>query len=565
MHRLVHSSPRGLVLLVLLAGNIPWASAEQRPSARRPQQWVVLIGVNDYSELRKLRFAGNDQRALAEQFAQRGFPKDQIYLLDDKAADKVYLPTQRNIEKRLDQVLGMAERGDLVIVGFSGHGVQLDGKSYLCPEDARIDKLAETSVSMDQVYDRLTKCKATFKLLLVDACRNDILPEGRKSVGISRSVGGFSAGKEKPPEGIMQLTSCAPGQVSWEDETFSHGVFMHYLLEGLRGEAANRGQVTLVGLYEYASLNTRKYVDRQFSDLQTPALKGEISGPFEICPPLAAKEITNTLGMKLVLIPAGEFTMGSRETSAELARAYERDNAEPKFFEDEHPAHLVRITRPFYLGACPVTVAQFSRFVADTNYRTDAEKSGKGGRGVDAATKRIVQKAEFSWRNNGFPQGEDHPVANVSWNDANEFCRWLSGKENASYRLPSEAQWEYACRAGSKTHYWFGDDFEPTFIHESLELALPMTTSPAGRSKPNPFGLFDMHGNVRNWCSDWYGENYYAAAPADDPAGPDSGTYRVLRGGSWGGRSNFNRSANRNWYSPDQCNCHSGFRVLRTP
>ena len=217
----------------------------------------MLIGVDDYSELRKLRFAGNDQRALAEQLAQRGFPKDQIYLLDDKAADKVYLPTQRNIEKRLDQVLGMAERGDLVIVGFSGHGVQLDGKSYLCPEDARIDKLAETLVSMDQVYDRLTKCKATFKLLLVDACRNDILPVGRKSVGISRSVGGFIAGKEKPPEGIMQLTSCAPGQVSWEDETFATAFSCTTCWRACGAKRPTAAQVTLVGLYEYASLNTR--------------------------------------------------------------------------------------------------------------------------------------------------------------------------------------------------------------------------------------------------------------------------------------------------------------------
>ena len=143
--------------------------------------------------------------------------------------------------------------------------------------------------------------------------------------------------------------------------------------------------------------------------------------------------------------------------------------------------------------------------------------------------------------------------------------RWLSGKENASYRLPSEAQWEYACRAGTQTRYWFGDQHVSKRLVNEDGLDFPMATDPAGRSKPNPFGLFDMHGNVRNWCSDWYGENYYAAAPADDPAGPESGTYRVLRGGSWGARLNFNRLANRNWYSPDQCNCHSGFRVLRTP
>ena len=140
------------------------------PVEQAGSRWAVLIGVDDYSEVHKLRFAGNDQRALAEQLIASGFPQDQVFLLHDKATDKKYLPFRENIEKQLAIVLATVSPGDLVIVGFSGHGVQWEGKSYLCPEDTRVDKLPATLIPLDSVYEQMVKCKAALKLLLVDAC-----------------------------------------------------------------------------------------------------------------------------------------------------------------------------------------------------------------------------------------------------------------------------------------------------------------------------------------------------------------------------------------------------------
>jgi formylglycine-generating enzyme required for sulfatase activity len=312
-----------------------------------------------------------------------------------------------------------------------------------------------------------------------------------------------------------------------------------------------------------------------------------------------AEQLTNSIGMKLTLIPPGEFLMGSRESSAELARMFAQFEARPEIFDREHPQHRVRITRPFYLGVHHVTVGQFRQFVSGTGYRTDAERGtgttgkgatgkravgkavmGKGAIGLDGATGKYVFKAGYSWRNPGFQQTDEHPVVCVSWNDAMAFCRWLSGKEGKPYRLPTEAEWEYACRAGTTTQFWCGNDPEGLAQVANVpdatakaKLNLKFTirasdgyafTSPVGSFRPNPLGLYDMLGNVWDWCANWYGKDYYAASPADDPTGPDSGAIRILRGGSWGSRPHDARSAFRGGNTPDHRDIVAGFRVART-
>ena len=170
------------------------------------------------------------------------------------------------------------------------------------------------------------------------------------------------------------------------------------------------------------------------------------------------KRITNSIGMRLVLIPAGEFMMGSGEspeaTAAFFNKIYVTNALKAVIFVDEHPQHRVRITRPFYLGAYHVTRGQFRQFVADTGYKTDAEK-GKmpGAFGWNSDKNRYDFNEKRSWRNAGFEQTDEHPVVIVSWNDAVAFCKWLSRKEGNAYRLPTEAEWEYACRAGTTTRY----------------------------------------------------------------------------------------------------------------
>jgi formylglycine-generating enzyme required for sulfatase activity/serine/threonine protein kinase len=293
----------------------------------------------------------------------------------------------------------------------------------------------------------------------------------------------------------------------------------------------------------------------------------------------AQVEVTNTIGMKLTLIPPGRFPMGSSETIDELLKVFPKEK--PKL--GERPVHIVTISKPIYVGIFEVTKEQFRRFVEDTGYRTDAEKDGKGGRGYRNGQTHPWSSTNpaFTWRDWGADQPDNAPVVNVSYNDATAFCRWLSNKEGTSYRLPTEAEWEYACRAGTLGRSYNGND--PRRLTEignvrdetikSVFPGLPegamvvessdgfVFPAPVGHFQPNSFGLFDMIGNVWEWCTDWYDEDYYLTSPAVDPPGPTSGTNRVNRGGSWFAGGSGSRSARRGYQVPDARDPFMGFRV----
>ena len=167
---------------------------------------------------------------------------------------------------------------------------------------------------------------------------------------------------------------------------------------------------------------------------------------------------------------------------------------------------------------------------------------------------------------------------NISWNDAVAFCKWLSKKEGKTYRLPTEAEWEYACRAGTATRYYSGDDAETLATVGNVADAMYQAqfpdgryaikandgyvfTAPVGKFKPNSFGLYDMHGNANQLCADWHGEHYYRKSPADDPNGPASGTYRVLRGSSFIDSPDRACAAIRRYCLPSARTIWTGFRV----
>lgn len=274
-------------------------------------------------------------------------------------------------------------------------------------------------------------------------------------------------------------------------------------------------------------------------------------------------ELGGNLKLEMVLIPAGAFVMG--------------DDTGP---DDEKPAHKVAITKPFYLGKHEVTVEQFRQFVEATGYATDAEKGTgfQGAFGWNREAMEFEMNDKYSWRNTGFPQSDSHAVVNVSWNDAVEFCKWLRGKDGKPYRLPTEAEWEYACRAGTTTHYSHGDDAEGlakvgNVADAAFEAEFPELkglvkasdgyahTSPAGSFLPNAFGLYDMHGSVWEWCADWYDVEYYAKSPANDPEGPATGEERVYRGGGWFNCARGCRSATRSASQAENRNLALGFRV----
>ena len=166
---------------------------------------------------------------------------------------------------------------------------------------------------------------------------------------------------------------------------------------------------------------------------------------------------------------------------------------------------------------------------------------------------------------------QNYPVHKVSWNDAVEFCRRLSEKENKTYRLPTEAQWEYACRAGTTTPFYTGEtistdqaNYDGRYVYGNGSSGRPRhKPKPVGSFSANGFGLYDMHGNVNEWCQDWYGKDYYATSPISNPQGPSSGKDRVMRGGSYGFYPRFCRSAERGWLTPDvSVSSVNGFRIV---
>ena len=321
--------------------------------------------------------------------------------------------------------------------------------------------------------------------------------------------------------------------------------------------------------------------DKRRADLGLRVALVEVSEPAEVTPTTAETTFTNTLGMKFALIPAGEFLMGSPRTTQPtyfgphpLKRAMSALAVDPA----ELPRHRVTITRPFYLGVYEVTLGDFRRFADDTAYKTDSEKDEDGDDGWNKAVGRMEgPDPKYSWRHHGFPQDDSHPVSGVSWNDAVAFCEWLSKKEGRTYRLPTEAEWEYACRAGTTTAYCYGDDQEGVVEYGNVEDATAWEklgggltiessdgfafTSPVGSFRPNAFGLYDMHGNVSEWCADIFDDEYYAESPKVDPTGPTSGQRRVRRGGSFYLDVPHWRSAARTGDWPDFYSVCPGFRV----
>lgn len=246
--------------------------------------------------------------------------------------------------------------------------------------------------------------------------------------------------------------------------------------------------------------------------------------------------------LELVAIRPGTFTMGGT------------DGPEKAWHADHRPPHQVTITRGYFLGKYEVTRGQFSAFVKATRYKTDAEKEGKAT-GV-RSDRTFGDIPGLHWQSPALGQTDDHPVSCVSWNDARAFCDWASGRTRRRVHLPTEAEWEYACRAGTTTRFHFGDD--PGAMGEFAWLGSNsgLKSHPVGEKKPNAWGLFDMTGNAWEWCQDFAGPY---SGDATDPEGPWEGEVRSLRGGGFG--SDDCRSDMRGAIAPNSKWSHLGFRV----
>jgi len=227
-------------------------------------------------------------------------------------------------------------------------------------------------------------------------------------------------------------------------------------------------------------------------------------------------------GPQMVRIPAGSFQMGSKNGSS-----------------DEKPVHQVSLSA-FALGKYEVTFAEYDKFAQATGKSKPSDQGwGRGNR----------------------------PVINVSWHDAVAYAKWLSQQTGHTYRLPTEAEWEYAARAGTTTKYWWGNQIGSNKANcgnshcgDSFQY-----TAPVGSFRPNQFGIYDTVGNVWEWCYDIYSGDYYSSSPRSNPKGPSTGRARVLRGGAWNGAAQYARAGGRNSDSPDDRSDALGFRLARRP
>jgi formylglycine-generating enzyme required for sulfatase activity len=552
----------GLVLSIVFVSRWPAAAQNESPG----RKLAFLVGVNEYrhAKLDKLEFAERDVAELGEVLGSQGY---QVVLL--KGADAQI----DQIQTKLKELLKKASSHDLILVALAGHGLQPSGSSdaFFCPYDANPTieeqngtepnrvKFPETLLPIngkDGLIARLDESGIGQKLLMVDACRNDA--NAGRGRGVAASIVSL-------PEQTWVMLSCSRKERAFETKKLGggHGVFFYHILEGIRGKAANEnGDVTWGRLAEFVSENVAKAVpviigggaEQHPHELKSGvgviALARITVRPKPMPEPMPKPEPApetpgtfsgtragqtrkdNGLNTTLVWIPPGDFTMGSPKE--------EKDRS-----DDENQVQ-VTLTKGFWLGQHEVTQAEWQRVMLNTPWR--GEKYVK--------------------------EGDDYPATCMSWDDAIRFCEKLTETERDvgrlperwKYTLPTEAQWEYACRGGTKSRFSFGDDdselTEYAWFTKNADDAGEKYAHQVGQKKPNPWGLNDMHGNVWEWCRDVYAKELPGGT---DPEVFVGGSGRVDRGGSWYDTARSCRSAYRSGFTPDSRDYYLGFRVAAVP
>jgi formylglycine-generating enzyme required for sulfatase activity len=521
-------------------------------------KYALMIAVTKYDHAamngrEPLKFPEEDAKALGALL--KGHDYEVEYLLGPAA-------TREAILAKLESLNTKGNSGGICVVGIFGHGVEMkfqstggkaDVQGCFCPFDTavrqaldddgkklfedtgapKVEPNPESLVKMSDVVNSLALAKAGSRMLIADCCREmPNRPRGR-NLGL-----GANFNTDRLPGQTAMLFGCRPGERALERDDWKHGAFTKALLEELVTMTAGSDPVTSGTLADRVKRRVQRLTNNEqnptpisldsidlmlkYSNARSIASNRDMKAlsANKANPTMPAETvIRNSIDMPFVRIPSGEFLIGSPEN-------------EPDRFQDE-TQHRVAVSKPFMMGMTEVTQAQYQA-IMNTNPSSSKQ-----------------------------PQ---HPVENISWLDAVSFCQALSAlpeerEARRVYRLPTEAEWEYACRGDTATAFHFGDESSEIGDYAWYKGNTTGGTSFAVKQKkPNAWGLYDMHGNVNEWCSDWYGE--YETADAVDPKGAISGAERVLRGGSYNDTSKLLRSASRMSYPEGSAFPYVGFRVV---
>ena len=571
------------------------------------RSFALIAGVFDYPRMpplqRELAPAAEDLRKLEDYLKNVEFFDEIVVLRNQEVSlDNFRYFLQSYFPQRLKNF-----PKSRFLFAYSGHGFNEGPRSYLVESNARNLRDRDHSINLGHVKEWIDEVvdAGHHVLVLLNACYSGAF--------LKR---GFGEGSHYVPRyaGAHAITAGGTKERAWHDPSIGDGsIFFEKLFAGLEGRAdtlPRDGVVTVDEIATYlkyeVTISTDQTQNPQFGDIskngslggffflnRLKAVEARVMPPWNPGKSLAfgipsgerteegvgdqtelaklptpslpgrlESAITGKDGAPMVVIPAGSFMMGSPEGEGD---------------KDEHPRHRVYVDG-FKLDTFEVTNRRFEQFIHATNYRTTAEREGKAYAYTEAGEWKEVSGA--NWRK---PEGgdtvfvsnpEEHPVVSVSWEDADAYCRW------AEKRLPTEAEFEYATRAGTDTKYWWGDG-QPgsrrvaNIADESAKRQYSgwtiMTgyddgyarTAPVGSFEANPFGLHDMTGNVWEWTADWYDEKYYEKSPERNPKGPSSGQYRVVRGGSWSLEPIHVRSALRSRDSPTDRFGYIGFRCAQ--
>ena len=509
-----------------------------RLTASAPERRVALvIGNAAYQYTAPLTNSLNDAQDMARVLKDLQF--------------QVILKTNATLDTMADAVFTFGEQlkgGGVGLFYYSGHGLQVKGENYLIPVDANIgreDDIKRKIINAREVLEKMDEAKSHLNLVFLDACRNNPFPRSIRAV--SRGLASMSA-----PTGTLLVFATNPDNVA-SDGKDRNGTYTKHLLQYITQPGLEVGMLLR---------RVRTAVREETGGQQVPWENGSIEGEFYFnamsggpsVTPLASSPptpspstgtqvavgvypqqsqappatIVGNDGAAMVLVPAGEFIMGSEE------------------YSDEKPRHQVYLDT-FYIDKYEVTNACFQRFVQATGYRTQAEREGE---------------SSYTWR---VPQGsgssiaglEQHPVVQVSQEDAKAYCTW------AGKRLPTEAEWEKAARGTDGRNYPWGNQFDSRQgnFEGKNKSTVPIGSYEGGKS---PFGAYDMAGNVWEWVSDWYDDDYYRNSPVRNPQGPASGGQVARRGGGWSNNALLVRTPSRGRYGPAFRFFDIGFRCAKT-